>query len=214
MALKIIGAGFGRTGTLSLKMALEQLGLAPCYHMHEVFSNEGFVNYWAAAAKGEPVDWDEVFQGYAATVDWPGATYWRELADHYPQAKVLLSVREPGGWHKSVLNTIFGPDNQERFAKLPDSHPSKIMYNRLFDTTFDGKLLDKDYAMGVFNRHAEEVKATIPADRLLVYEVGSGWEPICDFLGLPVPETDYPHANSTEDFRKHFPVKRNHSNNP
>ena len=208
MGLKIIGAGFGRTGTLSLKLALEQLGFTPCYHMYEVFAHDGFVDYWGAAAQGRKMDWDEVFKGYQATVDWPGATYWRELADHFPEAKVLLSVREPGGWYKSVMNTIYGQDNRERFAGAPKDHPQALMVNRIFETTFDGKILDKDHAINVFNRHVEDVKATIPADRLLVYEVGSGWEPICSFFGLPVPDTEYPHSNSTEDFRKHFPANR------
>ncbi len=208
MALKIIGAGFGRTGTLSLKAALEQLGFDPCYHMHEVFSNDGFVDYWGAAARSDAMDWDKVFEGYQATVDWPAATYWRELADHFPDAKVLLSVREPRGWYKSVRNTIFGDDNQARFAKLPADHPQRLMVDRIFETTFDGKLTDEDYAIGVFNRHTEEVKATIAPERLLVYETGTGWEPICDFMGLPVPDTPYPHSNSTADFRKHFPANR------
>ncbi len=208
MALKIIGAGFGRTGTLSLKLALEQLGFNPCYHMMEVFAHEGFVDYWAAAAQGKPVNWDEVFKGYQATVDWPGATYWKELAEKYPDAKVLLSVREPSGWYKSVMNTIYGPDNRARFENAPADHPQRLMVDRIFETTFDGKILDEDYAIGVFNRHTADVKATIPADRLLVYEVGSGWEPICEFFGLPVPDTDYPHSNSTEDFRNNFPAGR------
>lgn len=205
MTLKIIGAGFGRTSTLSLKSALETLGFDPCYHMMEVSANKGFADYWGAAARGDAVDWDVVFQGYQATVDWPAATYWRELADHYPDAKVLLSVRDPEAWYKSVMNTIYGADNRKWFEALYKDLPQRQMIDRIFDTTFDGKILDKDHAIRVFNTHTAEVKAAIPADRLLVYEVGSGWDPICTFLNLPVPNKDYPHSNSTEDFRKHFP---------
>jgi Sulfotransferase domain len=95
MALRVIGAGFGRTGTHSLKLALEQLGFAPCHHMYEVRAHPEQLAFWQAAARGELPDWDEVFAGFAAQVDWPGARFWRELAEHFPHAKVILSVRRP-----------------------------------------------------------------------------------------------------------------------
>ncbi len=208
MPLKIVGAGFGRTSTLSLKFALEKLGFDPCYHMMEISKNREFVKFWAAAAQGNLPNWDEVFDGYQATVDWPSTSYWKEISDYYPESKVILSVREPEGWYKSVMNTIYGPDNRKTFESLPADHPRRLMVDRIFQTTFDGKLLDKDHAISVFNQHTETVKATVPAERLLVYEVGSGWEPICSFLDLPVPEEDYPKSNSTEDFKKLFPAKR------
>ena len=206
MSLKLIGAGFGRTGTLSLKFALEKLGLAPCYHMMEVLAHKDFREYWASAARGETPDWDVIFDGYQATVDWPGATYWKELAEYYPDAKVLLSVRGGEGWYKSVMNTIYGAENRARFEVLPADHPRRVMIDRIFKTTFDGQIEDKDHAISVFNKHNELVKETIPADRLLVYEVGSGWDPICEFLGVPVPDEAYPNSNSTEDFRNQFPA--------
>ena len=208
MPLKIVGAGFGRTSTLSLKFALEKLGFNPCYHMMEVSQNKDFVKYWAAAAQGNLPNWDDVFKGYEATVDWPSTTYWKEISDHYPDSKVILSVREPEGWYKSVMNTIYGPDNRKALAELPADHPRRVMVDRIFDTTFDGKIEDKDHAISVFNKHIEEVKATVAPERLLVYEVGSGWNPICSFLDLPVPDEDYPKTNSTEDFRKHFPMRK------
>ena len=205
MSFDVIGAGFGRTGTLSLKGALERLGFGPCYHMVEVFQNPAFMQYWGAAARGEPVDWAEVVKGYRSGVDWPLSTYYAELAEAFPEAKVILSVREPEGWFKSLHATIFAPENMERFLDPQTPQDMADMGKKIMIETFDGKADDKEHAIGVFNRHIEEVKRTIPADRLLVYEVGSGWEPLCTFLGVPVPDEPYPSVNSTEDFKKRDP---------
>ena len=195
MTLSVIGAGFGRTGTLSLKMALEQLGVGRCYHMVEVFQIPAAPEQWRAAAEGGPVDWDSIFEGFSATVDWPGATFYREMADYYPEAKVILTLRDPEAWFKSTQATIFandlGGDDDTPFSRM-----AKAVVGRLFD----GRLHDKDHAIAVYERHNAEVQRVIPPGRLLVYEVAQGWGPLCGFLGLPAPETPMPKVNSTEEF--------------
>jgi hypothetical protein len=197
MALSVIGAGFGRTGTLSLKLALEELGFGPCYHMVEVLKNPDAPGYWEAAADGRPVDWERVFAGYHATVDWPGATFWRELAEAYPEAKVILTVRDPEAWFTSNQATIFSPgyDGDEPFPR---------MVRKVIGALFDQRLHDKDKLLEVFARHNETVRRVIPAERLLVYEVSQGWAPLCDFLGAPVPQAPFPRVNSTEEAQRNF----------
>jgi hypothetical protein len=206
MGLEIIGAGFGRTGTLSLKMALEQLGLGPCYHMMEVHKDQGRAAAWLEASRGASPDWEAIFDGFASTVDWPACTFWRELAEAYPDAKVLLSQREATGWHKSVMNTIYRaitsvPDEATEGAAVTSLTMATDLVLR---RTFDGKLADADYAIEVFNRHNQAVRDAIAPERLLVYEPGQGWEPLCEFFGVSVPDTDYPHANTTESFQQLF----------
>lgn len=203
MALKVIGSGFGRTGTNSLKLALEQLGFGPCHHMFEVGSNSDQLPFWQAAARGELPDWDEVFANYNASVDWPSARFWRELAVHYPDAKVLHSVRPAEKWIESVHNTIY-----PSMAGWRDREPGnrrdrgEMAHELIVNQTFDGRMDDRNHAMAVFEAHTEEVKRTIPADRLLVYNVAEGWQPLCDFLGVPVPATEFPRTNTTKMFQE------------
>jgi hypothetical protein len=196
MALSVIGAGFGRTGTLSLKLALEQLGFGPCYHMVEVFKNPKAPSWWEAAADGRPVDWDEVFEGYRATVDWPSATFWRELAAAYPAAKVVLTVRDPESWFASTQATIFS----RSFDKEDD--PWQRMVMKVVGDLFERRMHDKERLIEVFRRHNETVQEVIPAERLLVYNVTEGWSQLCAFLGVPVPDGPMPKVNSTEDFER------------
>ena len=201
MALDIIGAGFGRTGTNSLKWALEELGFAPCHHMVEVIGNPAQVALWAAAARGEAADWDRVFAGYRAQVDWPGAHYWRELAARYPEAKVILSLRSPESWHKSVMSTIYpalveGLTHEDEGRRLH----AEMAYEIIVQQQFDGRLDDPEHAMAVFRRHNEAVKKEIPPERLLVFEAKDGWAPLCRFLGVPEPTTPYPSRNSSQAF--------------
>lgn len=198
---KVIGAGFGRTGTLSLKIALETLGFGPCHHMVEVMSHPEQIGQWAKASRGEAVNWHEVLSGYRSGVDWPISSYYRELADVFPEAKVLLSVRDPGAWFRSTQNTIFSEDFQERLANELDGQDGRDFLDKIRVQTFGGKSNEEAHAIEVFNRHTEEVRRTIPAGRLLVYELGSGWEPICRFLNVPIPDEPYPSTNSTDDFR-------------
>jgi len=206
--MKVIGAGFGRTGTMSLKGALEELGFGPCYHMTELFGHPEHVEPWDAATKGRPVDWEELFRGYVATVDWPGCSFYEELMRAYPDAKVLLSVRDPDRWYESAYNTIY---RLSRTTYL--SYPMRLFFPRvgraypvvnrlIWEGTFDGRFEDRGYAIEVFERWNEEVKERVPAERLLVYDVKQGWGPLCEFLGVEVPERPFPHLNDTETFRK------------
>lgn len=206
MALDLIGAGFGRTGTMSLKLALEELGLGPCYHMMEVREAPERALKWLDVANGEVPDWDAIFDGYRSTVDWPAARYWRELAEKYPDAKVLLSLRDGASWHKSVMNTIYqaarlgGDDGSESYKTSPIAMAIKIVH----DGTFHGRLGDAAYAIDIYEKHNQAVREAIAPERLLVYEPGDGWEPLCRFLDVPVPQTEYPHANTTEAFQQMF----------
>lgn len=198
MTLKVIGAGLGRTGTLSLKLALEQLGFGPCYHMLEVLQDPEAPDRWSEAADGRP-DWETIFRGYNATVDWPGASFWAELAQAYPAAKVILTVRDPDAWFRSTQATIFAappPDGEAAFGRMFHK-----VIGRLFEDGLDDGLHDRDHAIAVYERHNAQVRARVPADRLLVYEVAQGWEPLCAFLGVPVPPTPMPQVNSTEEFQ-------------
>lgn len=204
MSLDIIGAGLGRTGTLSLKLALEQLGLGPCYHMMEVHRAPERARAWIEGFDGKPIDWDVAFAGYRSTVDWPACHFWRELAAYYPEAKVLLSKRSAASWYASVQNTILASTKRMSadLAKREPFHPGVLGQKILLEGVFDGRIDDADHAMAVFEAHNQAVIDAIPKSRLLVYEPGDGWEPLCDFFGVPVPDTEYPHANTTEDFQK------------
>ena len=208
MALKVIGAGFGRTGTASLKEGLETLGFGKCYHMFEFIEHPEHARYWDAALKDKPVAWDDLFEGYQATVDWPGCTFYRELMAQYPDAKVLLSVRDPERWYKSASETIFsasrgGPRQLWQLLTTPRMWRSIWVVIRLIPRrTFGGKEHDKAHAIRVFEQHIEEVKRTVPPEKLLVYEVKEGWKPLCRFLEVPVPDAPFPHVNDTGTFQK------------
>ena len=212
--IKVIGAGFGRTGTTSLKGALEKLGFGPCYHMTEVFENPEHIPLWEAATRGESIEWEEIFTNYRATVDWPGAAFYERLVKAYPQAKVILTVRDPERWFESVHNTIYQADkvaSSPVFSLLAFFVPqlknmrratpmvADLVWKQIFDRRFE----DRQHAIEVFNDSIEEVKERVPEERLLVYEVSEGWEPLCNFLGVEVPENEpFPHLNDTESFRK------------
>jgi Sulfotransferase domain len=194
--LKVIGAGFGRTGTLSLKSALEELGFGPCYHMTELFEKPGATEQWSAIANGEPIDWNTVFDGYQATVDWPACAVYKELIQVYPAAKVLLSVRDPEKWYESVASTIYQSSNRD-----PTPLHARMIDTLIWQGTFNGRFEEKDYAIAIFQRHIEEVKRDVPPEKLLVYDVKEGWPPLCTFLGVEVPaEKSFPHLNDRESF--------------
>ena len=200
--MKIIGAGFGRTGTMSLKVALEELGYGPCYHMVEVFENPAHIELWNAAAQGESVDWKKLFAGYQATVDWPAAAFYKELMEVYPEAQVLLTVRDPDKWYESTKNTIYsGPRQASTQVPPAVSRPPQMIEKLVWEGTFGGNFEDRQYAIEVFKRHNKEVEEYVPSDRLLVYEVKEGWGPLCEFLGVKTPEDKpFPHLNDTESF--------------
>ena len=195
MALKVIGSGLGRTGTMSLKLALEQIGFGACHHMVEVFMHPESVPLWIAAGEGQP-DWNAIFSGYQSVVDYPGCKFWRELMDYYPDAKVIHTLRDPERWFESTQATIFAP----RASALDAPPPMRAFFNMVLGD-FGDRLHDRDYMIERFKRHTEEVLAAVPKDRLLVFEASQGWAPLCAFLGVPVPETPYPRENSREDFQ-------------
>lgn len=193
MSLEVIGAGFGRTGTLSLKLALEQLGFGPCHHMLEVFAHPEQIPMWTAAAEGRP-DWPAIFQGFRSTVDWPSATFYREIAEAYPDAKVVLTERDPEAWFASTQATIFKLD-------LPEGDPWADMVRKVVGALFDQRMHDKDKLISVYQAHNARVREVIPAARLLVYQVSEGWGPLCEFLGVAVPDGPMPKVNTTEEFQ-------------
>ncbi len=195
MALKVIGSGLGRTGTKSMQTALNMLGVGPTHHMVEVFAHPESIPLWVAAGQGKP-DWDAIFDGYGAMVDYPGAAYWRELAAYYPDAKVLHTVRDPDKWFDSTQATIFAPGSAADTQDGP-----MVPFFESFMGDLRHHLHDRAYMTDYFLRHTEAVKAAIPPERLLVFEVGEGWERLCQFLGVPVPAEPYPSENSTAEFQ-------------
>ena len=205
MTLSVIGASFGRTGTMSLKIALEQLGIGRCYHMIEVLENAGHAELWNAAAEGKLPDWDAVFAGYSAAVDWPPCSFWKQLTDFYPEAKVILTARDPERWYDSVASTIYPVLMRPLTTDNPRAVVQREMALKLiFDQTFNGRFEDREHTIGVYEDHNEEVRRTVPANRLLVYEVAEGWEPLCRFLDRPIPDEPFPRVNSTDEFRGRF----------
>lgn len=198
--LAIIGAGFGRTGTLSLKQALEQLGFDACYHMAEVATHPEHADLWLRAWRGENV-WDTLFAGYRAAVDWPAAAFWPRLMEHYPDAKVLLSLRDGESWFKSASSTIF--QSMEHARRSPDERlRSRLkMANEIIrEGTFDGRLLERDHAIAVYEANVARVRAEVPADRLIEFQASDGWPGLCEPLGLPEPNAPYPWVNTSEEF--------------
>jgi hypothetical protein len=206
MPLAIVGTGFGRTGTLSLKLALEQLGHGPCYHMVEVSQNPGHAALWSAAGDGARTDWPALFANYRATVDWPSAAFWRPILDAHPQARVIHTERPAADWYKSASSTIVKMMKLGAPAKAPPLfHEQLAMARKLILVgTFGDRFEDEAHAIAVYEAHNARVKREVPRDRLLVLEPGQGWEPLCAFLGAPVPATPYPKVNTTEDFLARF----------
>ncbi len=206
MPIKVIGAGLGRTGTLSLKVALEELGFANCYHMSEVIAHIEDARVWDTAARGEQVDWETLFRGYQATVDWPSCSFYEDLMRYYPDAKIVLTVREPERWYDSAYHTIYYV-RQTFPSWIMPLYPRMRIFRRILDRfiwegTFRGRFDDRKFAIEVFNRHNERVREVVPPDRLLIFEVREGWEPLCSFLGVPIPAgKPFPHLNDTAEFR-------------
>jgi hypothetical protein len=197
MALQVIGAGFGRTGTMSLKLAIEALGIGRCHHMAEIFRNaERQVPLWVAAQRGL-ANWPAIYDGYAGACDWPSVFYWRELIAAYPRAKVILTTRSAESWYESfsttALSFMAAPE------KLPPSVRTILEIGR-GASTFGSGQPSRDHAIAVFNAHEAEVKQAVPPARLLIFNPQEGWAPICRFLGKPVPSTSFPRVNGREDF--------------
>ena len=202
MTLEVIGAGLGRTGTLTLKTALEMLGFGPCHHMLEVLANPAQVPFWNRAADGEAVEWEDVFGSYRATVDWPGAQFYAQLAKRYPDAKVILSLRDPVRWYESMRETILESMGQMGLAgSVPDDHPMRFSGIIIAQNTFNFDFSQAN-VIAAFERHNAEVRRSIAPERVLVLEAAHGWEPLCAFLGVEVPGEPFPQVNSREEFRE------------
>lgn len=202
--MKVIGVGFGRTGTRSLKEALEELGFEPCYHMIEALQSASHKKMWIAAAEGYQINWHRMLSGYEAAVDWPVAHFWRELVAAYPDAKVILTTRDPWPWYSSARETIYplsripGPVTELLVPVLRNLR--RVTDLTIWQGTFGGRFEDAEHAIDVYQRHHREVVAALPPDRLLVFDVRDGWKPLCDFLGVPPPEgTAFPHANERRE---------------
>eukprot|EP01095_Lingulamoeba_sp_RSL-Kostka_P013532 TRINITY_DN5636_c1_g1_i1.p1 TRINITY_DN5636_c1_g1~~TRINITY_DN5636_c1_g1_i1.p1 ORF type:complete len:272 (-),score=79.58 TRINITY_DN5636_c1_g1_i1:378-1193(-) len=212
--LMLIGAGFGRCGTTSTFVALQKLGFK-CYHMKEVFKNKGHGDFWYKKSIGEDVDFADVFDkcGYVAGVDWPMSTYYKELMEKYPEAKVILNVRDPEAWHKSCMSSIYKISSIKAISLeifsffLGLNRMRKMIDNIIWQGTFDGKFEDKEYAIKIFNENIEEVKQYVPEDRLLIFDVKKhGYKELCEFINVEPPKDEegniinFPHANTTEEF--------------
>jgi hypothetical protein len=214
MALKIIGAGFGRTGTLSVYTALKELGF-PCYHMFEVLKNEdnkSHLDFWRKVANSEPgtqQDWEQVFSKYSAAVDNPACCVWKELLVAYPDAKVVLTLHPKGAeaWYDSTIETIYFTEKMWQFKVLKLATPfgrkfgdmsSKLIWGRSHKST----MKDRDKAIAHYKQHIEDVKAAVPPDRLLVFSADQGWGPLCEFLGVPAPDSKFPNVNDRSEIKK------------
>src|SRR5947209_7131835 len=208
--MKVIGAGLPRTGTLSQKVALEVLGVGPCYHMVNVLADLDLADQWRRALEGDG-QWDEIFDGFESTVDWPGSFFHRELIHVYPDAKVLLSVRDGESWARSMRDTIWGIFYGDILIRhLSEARSivdpkwrsyielTKEMWQR--SGLLDGERTSDDSMSAAMERYNDEVQEAVPADRLLVWSPGDGWEPLCEFLELPVPEMPFPHLNESAQF--------------
>ena len=203
--MQVIGSGFGRTGTLSLKSALETLGFGRCYHMMEVARRPSHVKVWVAAANGQPVNWQQLFIGFEAAVDYPSSIYYQEMMQAFPHAKVLHSVRDPQRWYDSTLATIYKVDKLSVWVIrwLPFVGPMFRMTNKvIWDGLFQGRFEDREFAVKFFDEYTAEVKRMVPADRLLVFDVQQGWEPLCAFLDVPIPDTPFPHRNDRASMQR------------
>lgn len=197
MSLKVVGAGLGRTGTHTQKVVLEQLLGGPCHHMVELFMHPEQVPFWQQAIDGAPLrEWSSVLDGYVAAVDWPAAHWYAELAEANPDALVLLSVRANADeWYRSASNTIF-----PAIAAVPADDPWGMAVRKMLGADI-GDPADENAAKAGYERHNAEVRATIPADRLLEWKATDGWAPLCERLGVPVPDEPFPVTNTTEEWQ-------------
>ena len=208
MPLKIIGAGLPRTGTSSLKFALEDLGFVKCYHMSELYKNLEHLEFWNHVVHQDAVDWKTFFSDYQAAVDYPSSLFYQDLVQTYPNAKVILTIRNPSSWYDSITSTVMSKDRcptrwkeaiNHILAPFNAYHRTRRRWHSLlrlmWQTVFDEKYKDKDEVIKRFQAHIDEVKQFVPAEKLLIFDVREGWEPLCSFLEVPVPNHPFPHAN-------------------
>lgn len=202
--LKLINVGLGRTGTTSLQVALEKLGFGTCFHMFDIVGDEERLAHWEKiVCDGVPADWKALFEGYTSAVDGPCAVYYPQLMETFPDAKLMLTVRDPESWYRSTYDTLYQfALRGARNPAPPGSRPARMgrLTNTLvWDGLFQGRFSDKEFAQDVYRRHNEEAVRRIGADNLLVWDVKQGWEPLCAHLGVEPPEgEEFPHVNDTE----------------
>ncbi|MFI9808920.1 sulfotransferase family protein [Streptomyces sp. NPDC052301] len=205
--LKLINAGLGRTGTTSLQVALDRLGLGPCFHMFDIVGDERRLEQWEKiVCAGEQPDWAAMFDGYTSAVDGPCAVYYEQISKAFPEARVILTVRDAERWYRSTYDTLY------QFALRSKEHPPqpgsrqdrlfRVVNAMVWDGLFEGRFSDQEHAVAAYHRHNEEVVRALGADKVLVYDVKQGWEPLCAFLGVEVPDEPFPHANDSEAMRR------------
>ncbi|WP_119394778.1 sulfotransferase family protein [Salinibius halmophilus] len=214
MTLKVIGAGFGRTGTLSVKTALEHLGYGDCYHMVDVYKHQGHAQNWRKALAGETVDWHTMLADYQSIVDFPGCIFFEQLMQAFPEAKVVLTERDADSWYESAFKTILTikPSLAEMLLMTLKATYSKKSRNQIQvgmmhkalvkDHLFDGRVEDAEFVKEVYRNHVAHVKATVPSERLISFKVQDGWQPLCDGLSVPVPNIEFPRSNAKESFHE------------
>ncbi|MEM7801149.1 MAG: sulfotransferase family protein [Chloroflexota bacterium] len=195
MSIRVVGAGVGRTGTSSLRQALEILLGKPCYHMRELLDNPDHISFWHEAAFGGRPDWQTALADYGAGVDWPFAAFWPELSTVYPDALIILSKRPADQWWESASKTIYAP--RERPPGMQTDTMLQLSRTRF---PIHPIIHDREKSMALFEKWNKSVIAQAPADRLLVWEARDGWQPICQALRLPVPEIPFPHRNTRQEF--------------
>ena len=212
MPLKVIGTGMGRTGTHSLKLALEQLGFGKCYHMSELFEHPEGIVHFEKAERGEDPDWDTLFREYQSAVDYPVTRYYKQLIIKYPEAKIIHTIRDPESWYQSASQTIIWASKPSfgRIFKLMIKLPFKPELRKQMPILkFNGNLIEREFGkdyknkeevIRTFNKHNETVLNTVPKERLLVFDAKEGWEPLCNFLGVPVPDAPFPQSNKRDEF--------------
>jgi hypothetical protein len=199
VGLQVVGAGLGRTGTASLKLGLEQLLGGRCYHMFEVAKRPEDTTVWADAYAGALPDWHALFADFTAAVDWPAAPFWREISDAFPDAVIVLSLRDPDSWWKSASETIFRALETYEAPDAPDDDWTRMGRNMIAAFTPDWR--DETAAKAAYTAHVEHVRATAPPDRLVEWRASDGWAPLCSALGLAVPSTPFPHVNASAETR-------------
>ena len=200
MGLKVIGANFGRTATMSLKQGLEILGFEKCYHMSEVVVHPEHVKLWLDAWRGKDI-WTTLFAGYQAAVDWPAAAFWPQLMHVYPEAKIVLSIRDADKWFESARNTIFQSMDSNLLAKDEVLRTRIEMLKEIIvDGTFNGDLTDKDKCIKIYKENIERCRSEVPLDRLIEFDTFLGWEQLCKELDCTIPEKPYPHVNKAAEF--------------
>ena len=208
--MKVLGAGFGRTGTMSLKIALEKLGIGPCYHMREVVSHPSHIKIWYDISHGEHPNWDRLFSGFNSAVDFPVCLFYEELVNKFPDAKFILTLRDFDTWYESTANTIYKvptmlPDWFKRVV-YPIRMFIELQVNLIWVGLFKNNFSDRESTELVYNEHIESVKKTIPADKLLIYRVNEGWGPLCEFLNVDKPEIPFPKVNDTAEMLRNFAI--------